>query len=127
MSGILTLDGILAFLAATAILASSMSLMSEEKPQVKMPEYIMLEDTLAVLEQQGALEQATRGSDSLLEQTRSLTPAQICFELKIINSSQETVFSDVHDCLLEGDITVVRRSFVTEDGFYLAELRGGVK
>ena len=123
MSGIFTLDSLLALIITFFIITASLYLVMQ--PEVSRDEYLyqLSLDILTSNEKNDGFERALDGDLGTLEYSKLMLPNSVCYQLEIMNESNTLVFFDDTDCELPESYSIGRRSFIAEDNFYIASLR----
>ncbi|MBU0761526.1 MAG: hypothetical protein KKD39_00730 [Candidatus Altiarchaeota archaeon] len=122
MTGIFTLDGVVGFVLSMIILTTTVYMLAQPKSGDNRPLYGLSHDILAVAKESGALDYAVDGTGYGIEEIRSHTPIQVCFEIDVLNASGSEILRN-GDCGFTGDVVVAKRSFVHKRRYYIAELR----
>jgi hypothetical protein len=123
LTGIFTLDSVVAFTMATIVLTSCLFLLTE--PKYAGGEYIyqVSTDVVSILDENGGLQELAGGGNSRLNELKSVLPTKLCIEVMVLNSSDDIVFMEESGCPTVGKYTVSRRSFVKDRVFYIAEVK----
>ncbi len=125
MTGILTLDSLVAILVALGMITASIYLVSIQEVSGDEYQYQLASDILAVAEKTGALDYAARGNSYELEKLQVSIPATVCFGLEIQDREENLVFSsrDTACPTTPEKYIQTRRTFVSNSHFYIATMR----
>jgi len=123
MTGIYTLDAVIAILIAFMILTSAVIMLSEPKKQGSQKLYAVTSDLLAVTEENGGLADAVDGEHAKIDLLKTVVQAQTCFRITIRNITDDIVYSDDTGCQEGKDTVIVRSVLVHREGLYTAEMR----
>ena len=123
MTGIFTLDSIMALVIATVVLTMSIYLLAQPKTQTTDYLYQLSLDLLTVSEEKHFLQDALRGDFAGMEKLKAALPPQVCFQLSVKNESNALVYSGENGCVVGDVYAVGRRTFVYNEGFYVSEMR----
>jgi len=123
MTGIFTLDATLALVLSMLVLGSAVYLIAAPKTQSNEHLFQSAGDLLTVAEEDHLLARMVNGDGGATQKLKAAMPAQTCFELYLRNSTGGLVYSDSTSCKKTSDYVIGRRTFVTQSGFYSAEMR----
>jgi len=127
MTGIYTLDAVIAILIAFMILTSAVVMLSAPKKQGSQKLYAVTSDLLAVAEKNGGLAGAVDGEYGKIDLMKTVVPAQTCFKLTIRNITDDIVYSDDTGCQEGKDTVIVRRVLAHRESLYTAEMRAWLR
>ena len=122
MTGIFTLDAVVALSIVTVLLTASLYMFSEPKTVGMKHLYHTATDMLAILDANGGLDRLVVGDTSKLDELQSSLPQKFCYELTLVNSTDDVVFKKNSGCQ-QKKYSISRRSFARENIFYIAEVR----
>ncbi len=122
MTGIFTLDALVALAMATVIISASIFLFSAPKYPSREYVYQLSTDLLAILDENAGLERLTVGDTTKLYELKATLPQKICLEIKIIDSNDIVIFIEDSGCE-EGEYAISRRSFIKDSERYISEAR----
>ena len=123
MSGVFTLDAIVAVTLASVILSASVMLFVEPKRAGNKYLYQVSTDVLTILDENGGLILLAGGDSSKLNEIKTALPQKFCIDMRVYNSSNMLVSFEDGDCGTSGDYAISRRSFVNNQVFYVAEAK----
>lgn len=123
MTGIFTLDAVMALVIAMVVLSSCIYLISTPKRQVNERLYDISLDLLAVAGEEHFLQDAVRGDSSGVDRMKAAMPANTCFRIDVKNESGALVYTGGSGCREFGEYALGRRTFASGGGFYVAEMR----
>ena len=123
MTGIFTLDAIMALVIATIVLSMSIYMLAEPKKQTNEYLYQLSLDFLTVAGEKHMLQDIVGNDPSKLEELKSVMPPQMCFQLSLKNESGSLVYSDDNGCSQPVDYAIGRRTFTKDARFYVAEMK----
>jgi hypothetical protein len=129
MTGIFTLDSIMAFAIAFWIITASMYMIST--PKISLEEYLyqFSSDVLAIAEKGDFLKKAVNGDPSGMEELKMSLPDNICFDLEIVNESSILIFHDYQaGCpTIPEKYSQAKRTLVSNASFYISTLKAWYK
>ena len=123
MTGIFTLDSIMAVVVATGMITAAVFLVSQPKASSDEYLYKVALDVLTIAEKRGDLGKAVKGDSWAIQDFKGITPKNICFQLDIYNETNGLVFHDDTQCGKSDKYMLGKRSFATDKKFYIAKLK----
>jgi len=123
MTGIFTLDSIIAIVVAVGMITAIVFLVSQ--PKVSSDEYLykVTLDILTIAEKRGDLSKAVRGDPWAIQDFKGVLPRSVCFQLDIYNETNGLVLHDDTKCEKPNKYMLGKRSFVSDKKFYVANLK----
>ena len=129
MTGIFTLDSILAIAIAFGIITTSLYLIST--PKISLEEYLyqFSSDVLAIAEKGDFLKKAVNGDPSGMEELKLSLPDNVCFDIEIVNETDILIFHDYKaGCsAIPEKYSQAKRTFVSNSSFYISTLKAWYK
>lgn len=123
MTGLFTLDTIVALLIAVTMMTAAMSIIGEKKSDTTENLYQVSQDILLLGEKTGDLSKVVDGDPSGIEEYDMLLKNRVCFELRIKNQSDILIYYYETDCDKKNSYTIAKRSFVHNRNFYIADMK----
>ncbi|MFC2163267.1 hypothetical protein ACFLRF_06255 [Candidatus Altiarchaeota archaeon] len=123
MTGIFTLDAVIALILTTIVLTTSLAAVRQDKYPGNEYIYQLSVDSLAIMEAQGALGKLAEGDESGYDEIRSILPQKLCIEVQVINSTGIITHQIASHCSEPVDYAISRRSFISDGRFYIASAK----
>lgn len=123
MTGLFTLDAIMALLIAFTMITSAVLILGERQSDTTGSLYQTTQDMLVLGEKTGDLGRAVDGDPSGMEEYDVLLKNRVCFEIRVTNQSDSIVYYYETDCAKKSSYVVAKRSFVHNRNFYIADMR----
>jgi|GEM_PF-2684641 len=129
MTGILTLDSLLAMVVTLVVITASLYLVSSQKISSEEYLYQFSSDVLSIAEKKEYLRKAVNGDSSGISKLNSSLPSSICFDLEIVNETDNTVFyyNKAGCSPLPCRYSQAKRLFVSDSKFYVSTLKAWYK
>ncbi|MFH0860377.1 MAG: hypothetical protein V1921_04195 [Candidatus Altiarchaeota archaeon] len=123
MTGLFTLDTILAITVAFSMITASYLLLAGQKIDNREHLFQTSADILTIAEKNGRLSRAIDGDKSGINEYKGLLSSGVCFSLDIENTSGSIISHDDTGCDMPDSYAIARRTVYHNRQFYISTLR----